>query len=47
MSEIDRQVHKKLVGQRNTLNSQLKSDENFYYGIRNNTIIKIKKVIKL
>jgi hypothetical protein len=47
MSEIDRQLHKKLVVQRKTLNSQLKSDENFYYGIRNNSIIKIKKFIKL
>jgi hypothetical protein len=47
MSEINRQLHKKLVLQRKTLKSHLKSDDNFYYGIRNNTIIKIKKVIKL
>ena len=43
MSEIDRQLNKKLIEQRKELNSKLEITDNFYYGIRNNKIIKINK----
>jgi hypothetical protein len=43
MSENDRQLHKKIVEQRKSLNSQLKNDELYYYGIRNYSVVKINK----
>jgi hypothetical protein len=43
MSNIDRQINKKLVDKRNELNSQLKNDDKFYFGIRDNKVIKLNK----
>ena len=43
LSDIDRQLNKKLIEQRNDLNSKLNLNDSFYYGIRNNKIIKIIK----
>ena len=43
MSTIDRQINKKLVDKRNELNSKLNKDEKFYFGIRDNQVIKLNK----
>jgi hypothetical protein len=45
MSEIDRQVIKKLMDTKNDINKNLTNEDknNFYWGIRNN---KIKKIFK-
>ena len=43
MSEVDRQVNRKLIEKRNDLNSKLNVQDNFYYGIRNNKVISIIK----
>ncbi len=43
MSEIDRQLHKKLDEQRKSLNSQFKNDKLYYYGIRHYSVVKINK----
>jgi hypothetical protein len=48
LTEIERKRHKKLVMDRNIRNEQLKSNNNpsvinFYYGIRNNQLVKLDK----
>ena len=43
MSEVDRQVNRKLIEKRNELNSKLNDQETFYYGIRNNKVVSINK----
>ena len=43
MSEVDRQVNRKLIEKRNELNSKLNDQETFYYGIRNNKVVLINK----
>ena len=45
MSEVDRQVMKKLMDSRNDLNKKLTTEDknNFYWGIRDN---KLKKIFK-
>jgi hypothetical protein len=50
LTEIERKRQKKLVMDRNILNDKLKSNNNpgeikFYYGIRNNHLVKLDKVI--
>ena len=43
MSDVDRQVNKKLIEKRKELNLKLTAQDTFYYGIRNNKIISINK----
>jgi hypothetical protein len=46
LTEIERKRQKKLVMDRNILNDKLKSNNNpgeFYYGIRNNNLVKLDK----
>jgi hypothetical protein len=50
LTEIERKRQKKLVLDRNILNDKLKSNNNpgeikFYYGIRNNHLVKLDKVM--
>jgi len=44
LSIIDRQIHNELISKRNTLNLNLKSSDNHYFGIRNNSIARINKI---
>jgi hypothetical protein len=43
LSEIDRQLMKKLIEQRNDLNQKLINNEKYYFGIRDNKITKLNK----
>jgi hypothetical protein len=44
LSIIDRQIHNELISKRNALNLNLKSSDNHYFGIRNNSIARINKI---
>ena len=43
LSFVDRQIHKNLVIRRNELNVKLKTNDDHYFGIRNNNVIRINK----
>ena len=43
LSLVDRQIHKNLVIRRNELNINLKTNDDHYFGIRNNNVVRINK----
>lgn len=47
LSEIDRQLNKSLIIQRNANNALLSAQDNFYFGIRSNVLVKIPKRAQL